>query len=544
MAELRLSLLASDANIVGYWRYEANSNGTVGPNGTDTSMTYTAGKFGNAATFNGSSSKIVYSFTQPTSAYSIVAWIKGNNSVSDTNYRIYDSQDSGTPSTGVVFVMNPSLGGSTKNLRVYHNNGSWSTSDNLATNINDNTYHHIGVTWDGSTHKFYVDGALVGSPSYSTAVTNSGFLDIGHGRATSTFWNGQIDDVGVFSRVLTLSEIQTLYNDPTAKSANDTGSGSDAKSITVTQTRADTGTGTDTKAISVTVPTHADTGSGIDANAITVSQTRADTGTGVDAKSISVTPPTQADTGSGSDAESILNTITRPDTGTGTDEKSIAASIAAADTGTASESLAILAKIAIAETGSGVDVKSTQAHVSAPDTVSANDAVAILAHIARSDSGIATDALAAMARIAVSESGTANDALAFLIAKSINEFGGDDDTVSILAHVGVSDSVHAADALAVAFYIAVQDSTPHGVDALSFLISPAVSDSVSASDAVHSVEIFRKMINDAGQGSDAVTGILNRFTVPDTGVGAELLNLVKRIYPYIKRPSPYAKLKP
>jgi len=348
-----------------------------------------------------------------------------------------------------------------------------------------------------------------------------------------------------------------------SKTAPDTGTGTDAKSINVTvPTRADTGTGSDTRSISVTIParadtgtgsdtkditamlTRTDTGTGVDAKSISVSQTQADTGTGTEATSISATVPARTDTGTGSDATGVQNTINRSDSGAGSDVVAIMAAITRADTGAASEALAILAAIAVADTGSSSEQVALSAYVSVSDTVTASDAVAVLAAIARSDSGIATDAVAVMAHIAVSDSGVASEALAFLVTMSLADNGGDDDTVAILAHIGVSDHVNAADALAVAFFIAVQDSTPHGVDALSFLISPSVSDSISGSDAVSSVEIFRKMLNDAGQGNDAIAGEFIRLSISEHGTGSDLVNLVKRIYPYVKRTSPYTKLKP
>lgn len=358
------------------------------------------------------------------------------------------------------------------------------------------------------------------------------------------------------------NDVKMSIESATEVSLSDSGSGSDAKSILATQTRADTGTGVDAKSITVT-QTRADTGTGVDAKAISVTvPARTETGTGVDAKAISVTVPTRAetgtgadtllsqvnvsspDTGEGDDESTILASIPLADTGSGNDTESIAASISRADTGSGSEAIQILAAIAINDTGTGAEGAALQIHVATADTVSGSDAVAILAAIARSDSGIATDAAAVMASIAVSDSGVGNEALAFLVAMSLAESGGSSETVSILAHVGLGDSGSGLDTLAVAFFIAVQDSTPHGVDALSFLISPSVSDSVSGSDAANVVEIFRKMINDAGQGSDVVTGIFNRLTIPDTGAGVELVSLVKRVYPYIKRTSPYTKLKP
>lgn len=218
MAELLLTPLFNNAGLVSYWPLNGNSNDAKGAsNGTDTNITYSVanGKYNQGAGYNGSSSKIVLSIAQPTSSYTIVSWLSGNNTVADANYRIWDSQESGaTPNTGATFVYNPSLGGSTKNLRVYHNNGAWSTSNNLSNVLDTNKYQHVALAWDGSTTRFYLNGTYVGGGAYSTAITNGGNADIGHGRATGTFWNGAIDDVAIFNTALSQEQIQFLSNQP------------------------------------------------------------------------------------------------------------------------------------------------------------------------------------------------------------------------------------------------------------------------------------------------------------------------------------------
>ena len=45
-------------------------------NGTATSITYTTGKYGKSAVFNGTSSKITTGYTDNTSAFSVSGWIK------------------------------------------------------------------------------------------------------------------------------------------------------------------------------------------------------------------------------------------------------------------------------------------------------------------------------------------------------------------------------------------------------------------------------------------------------------------------------------
>jgi len=211
--------MSLNTDIISYWKLDGNSNDAVGSsNGTDTAITYSVpnGKINEGAGYNGTTSKITGSIAQPTSAYTVSMWIKnGGVTVADTNYRLWDTQESSGAGemTGITFAYNPNrdaLG--VKNIRVYHNNGAWANSDDLGTTIQDGNFHLVGVTWDGSNAAFYLDGAAVGGGAYSVAITNAGHFDIGHGRGTSTFWNGAIDEVGIWSRALSGSEMSQLYN--------------------------------------------------------------------------------------------------------------------------------------------------------------------------------------------------------------------------------------------------------------------------------------------------------------------------------------------
>jgi hypothetical protein len=78
-------------------------------------------------------------------------------------------------------------------------------------------YHMVGVYQSGSTPQIYINGAdntagTSGSVSGPLMDTDGG-LNVSSNSATS--FDGQIDDVRIYSRVLTASEIQTLYNDAT-----------------------------------------------------------------------------------------------------------------------------------------------------------------------------------------------------------------------------------------------------------------------------------------------------------------------------------------
>ena len=95
--------------------------------------------------------------------------------------------------------------------------GNWSAdaADFLNGNItvNDNNWHLVGFTWDGSITRFYTDGALDNTKAMSFAqqtVSNGnslGAIDSGLGRA----YIGSIDEVVVSNIARTADQIRQAY---------------------------------------------------------------------------------------------------------------------------------------------------------------------------------------------------------------------------------------------------------------------------------------------------------------------------------------------
>ena len=71
-----------------------------------------------------------------------------------------------------------------------------------------NTWTHLASTYDGSTQKLYVNGALVGSRSQTGSIAlSNGALRIGGNSVWGEYFNGYIDEVRVYNRALTQTEI-------------------------------------------------------------------------------------------------------------------------------------------------------------------------------------------------------------------------------------------------------------------------------------------------------------------------------------------------
>lgn len=88
--------------------------------------------------------------------------------------------------------------------------------------VNDGVFHHVAVTFNGTTEAVYLDGVLIGSTAFAqTGYASSYQYQLGTGY-TSAGWpatnpgyfyfNGLIDEVEFFNRALSQAEIQAIVN--------------------------------------------------------------------------------------------------------------------------------------------------------------------------------------------------------------------------------------------------------------------------------------------------------------------------------------------
>ena len=79
-----------------------------------------------------------------------------------------------------------------------------------------NTWHHMAATRDNNTYKFYIDGKLVGSSGIQTPgidpITTSEY-NLGYCfNAGYRYWKGSLDDLRIYRRVISATEVQALFN--------------------------------------------------------------------------------------------------------------------------------------------------------------------------------------------------------------------------------------------------------------------------------------------------------------------------------------------
>ena len=207
------------SGLVGWWPFNGNANDeSVNSNdGTVTGATLSIDRFGNtnsAYSFNGISNKISIPnvAVQGSSDRTISCWIKttSNGPVSmiiSTGSSSYDN-------------------GGSFNLRLDNSNqfigfmGGDFTSSNYdylptgTTVLNNGNWHCIIATYTSGTLTLYVDGIVEHTANLNlNTVGQSNFIGVSQYPSPSEDWfNGKIDDIGIWNRALTQQEITNLYN--------------------------------------------------------------------------------------------------------------------------------------------------------------------------------------------------------------------------------------------------------------------------------------------------------------------------------------------
>ncbi len=181
-------------------------------NATPYNITYGLGKFGNAAVFNGTNSKIVTNLSG--NYYSLNMWVYLANPVTSASaYNLlatwnkdlggtWDAMSFGSTSsltTGETFMLNFNDVGNTNN-RIYY------ITDNILAGWNMMT-----IQWNGTSWEIYINGSKKTVYSYGTQIYRPMSLLLGSRQLNDIFFNGSIDQVRVFNKSLTQNEINKLY---------------------------------------------------------------------------------------------------------------------------------------------------------------------------------------------------------------------------------------------------------------------------------------------------------------------------------------------
>jgi hypothetical protein len=104
------------------------------------------------------------------------------------------------------------LGNGNNDFRFFLWGDSGYITYNTSNGGNDNLYHHMVLSCDGTTGFFYIDGVLVYSETKPSGNLYSSSSDLLIGKSPSgDYWSGDIPQVKLYNRALTSTEITNNY---------------------------------------------------------------------------------------------------------------------------------------------------------------------------------------------------------------------------------------------------------------------------------------------------------------------------------------------
>ncbi len=216
---------------IGWWKFDecqggnandSSGNGntgtiTIGGTGTQTSVgtcqtastawyNGATGKYNSSLNLDGTDDKILVSdnpvldgFTQ----MSVFFWAKP--SVSTTKEMIIKHLSTTSDINWELYQAGSNIAG-----RVVGSNVTCTSTGSL---FSTNNWHFVGMTWDGTNVKVYVDGKLSNTCTDTDTMTNSiGNLSIGSYESGSYAFQGQIDDVRIYNYALTPVQVKNVMN--------------------------------------------------------------------------------------------------------------------------------------------------------------------------------------------------------------------------------------------------------------------------------------------------------------------------------------------
>lgn len=213
--------MALDTNLVSYWKLDessgnaADSVGGVTLTNTNT-VTYAAGKINNGSVHTNAGVKYLTASNNlgiTNGNITVSMWFKASADIGAGTWGLF--QKSCGSAAYIAYVIGYDYNEGTRQLffnrqQADVSNNRLNTSATLGT-----TWHHIVLTYNGTNLSGYLDGVALGNLACSGdgSGTATNLTQIGYSFDYSPYTpDATIDEVGVWSRVLTANEVAELYN--------------------------------------------------------------------------------------------------------------------------------------------------------------------------------------------------------------------------------------------------------------------------------------------------------------------------------------------
>jgi CSLREA domain-containing protein len=228
LAEPASACVTPPSGLTHWYPADSNPNDVVGTsNGAfKNGVSLVTGKFGKAFEFNKTNAYVALPnnfFPYPTSGtdttpFTFDVWFQ------TTTSGVIFGQQAGAPfNAQTLYEPGVYIGTDGKLHASLFNSGSQTTIDSPSI-VTDNVFHNVAVTYDGTTETLYLDGVNVGSAAFTqTGYSTVYQYQFGTGYvadawpANSGGWmnfSGLIDDVQIYNRALSGTDVQTIFNAP------------------------------------------------------------------------------------------------------------------------------------------------------------------------------------------------------------------------------------------------------------------------------------------------------------------------------------------
>jgi len=214
-----------DNSLVSWWRFENNAVDYTGRNnGTIVGgVTNTSGKMGNAYGFDGTNNYIdIGKNVITTTSFTVSGWAKNlgipGGAVKQGN--LFEQRDDSIGNNKVAIAIYAYYNSTNSAFQIRSSSGS---NQQLYTPLHSNTWDYYSLTVNSTYISFYINGVLavgVANTQAGDYVTSTDYIDIGRSRfsaANQGWFNGSIDDVMIFNRSLSASEVAGFYANSSSK---------------------------------------------------------------------------------------------------------------------------------------------------------------------------------------------------------------------------------------------------------------------------------------------------------------------------------------
>ena len=144
-----------------------------------------------------------------TAPFSVEFWLKKDVASTSDYIRLVDKHKTAAPRDGWVFAIDPGT------QKILFERWGAGNQDSFASSTATQTgrWYHLVGTYDGTSMRLYIDGALEATRTSSASMGNTTVpLRIARSADAASYFDGTIDEVAIYNSALTGGQIQSHYD--------------------------------------------------------------------------------------------------------------------------------------------------------------------------------------------------------------------------------------------------------------------------------------------------------------------------------------------